>query len=178
MESKIVPLEFLAGIGGILCHGCFDLLHVGHVRYLQWASRLRDASQKTSTLVVTLTADAYFPKYKGESRPAFPQDIRAECLAALQCVDYVAIVNEPTGVLAINTIKPRIYAKGWEAKGVIPFEVAATEFHGGHVAYMEKESESGQMYSSGRILSGEYLKSRNGAGSRPRGIGEGDIGVE
>jgi len=155
--QKILPLAMLYNFNGILVHGCFDLLHVGHIRYIDWARKLGPGY-----LIATLTADAYFPKYKGEHRPAFPQTIRAECLAALQLVDYVAIVEEATACLAITTIKPKIYAKGWEAQGVIPHEVAAVEAHGGHVCYMEKEPGSdGQIFSSGRILSGEYLRSRN-----------------
>jgi cytidyltransferase-like protein len=135
----------------------FDLLHIGHLRYIAWARSLGGGM-----LTATITADAFFPKYKGEHRPAFPQDVRAECLAALQLVDYVAIVNEPTACLAIHTIRPRIYAKGFEARGIIPDEVSAVERNGGRVCYMDKECESGQIYSSGRILSGEYLRSRNG----------------
>ncbi len=169
--NKVVPLESLAAIGGVLCHGCFDLVHLGHLRYFDWASKLKPECP----LIVTTTADAHFPKYKGGNRPAFPQDIRAEWLSHIDLIDFVAIVDEPTGVLAINTVKPAIYAKGWEAKGVIPLEAAATEAHGGRVEYMEKESVNGQIYSSGRILSGEYLRSR---GNRPRGIGDGDYGVE
>ena len=170
MNNKVVPLESLANVGGVLCHGCFDLVHLGHLRYFSWA---RNLLQPEYPLIVTITADACFPKYKGEKRPAFNEDTRAEWLSHIALIDYVSIVYEPTGVLAINTIKPRIYAKGHEAQGVIPLEVAATEAHGGRVVYMEKESVNGQIYSSGRILSGEYLRSRG-----PRGVGDGDYGVE
>lgn len=157
MRNKIVPLESLIDLRGVLAHGCLDLVHVGHLRYFEWASKLKPECP----LIVTITADAFFPKYKGEHRPAFPEDVRAEWLSHIEIIDLIAIVNEPTAVLAINTIKPIIYAKGWEAKGVIPDEVAATEAHGGRVEYMEKESMNGQLYSSGRILSGEYLRGRN-----------------
>lgn len=141
---------------GVQVHGCFDLLHIGHIRYIAWARSLGPGP-----LIATITADAYFPKYKGDHRPAFPEDVRAESLAALQLVDFVAIVREGTGVTAIHALKPRIYAKGWEAKGIIPDEVMAVESHGGYVCYMDKECNAGQIYSSGRILSGEYLRSRN-----------------
>ena len=157
MNNKIVPLESLQDIRGILLHGSFDCLHIGHLRYFSWGKNLHPCNR----LIVTLTADEFFPKYKGECRPAFQQDIRAEWISYIDVVDYVAIVNEPTGILAIDTIKPYVYGKGWEAKGIIPEEVAATELWGGRVEYMEKECESGQIFSSGRILSGEYLKSRS-----------------
>lgn len=86
------------------CHGCFDLLHIGHIRYLQKASRLGDV------LVVTVTPDCYVNK--GPHRPAFPQAFRAEALAALDCVDYVAINEWPTAVETIELLKPNVYAKG------------------------------------------------------------------
>lgn len=157
MNAKITKLWNLTRMRhAIQCHGCFDLLHVGHIRYLQWAKSL----MPSAPLIVTLTSDEHFPKYKGDWRPAFNEQIRAECLAALEVVDHVAIVHEPTGVGAINVLHPAIYAKGWEAKGVIPDEVAAVESHGGRVEYMEKESEKGQIYSSGMILSGELMRQR------------------
>ena len=152
----IVELPDLANVRGTLAHGCFDLLHIGHIRYLKWAASLN----KLHPLIVTLTADAHFPKYKGECRPAFPQDIRAECISALRFVDFVAIVDEPSAVMAIDIVRPHIYCKGWEAQGVIPHEVEAVERHGGRVEYMDKECASGQIYSSGAILSGAYLASR------------------
>ncbi len=169
-QAKIVPLEHLDDIGGILVHGCWDCLHVGHLRLFQWA---RSLSQ--GWLTVTLTSDKHFSKHKGANRPAFPEVIRAEWLAHIAIIDFIAIVREPTGVLAINTIRPSVYAKGWEPNGIIPEEIAATEKHGG-IVRMAKEGENGQTYSSSEILSGEYLKSR--ATRRPRGIGEGDVGVE
>lgn len=88
------------------CHGCFDLLHIGHIRYLQKASNLGDV------LVVTVTPDRYVNK--GPHRPAFPEAFRAESLAALDCVDYVAINEWPTAVETIGLLKPTVYAKGAE----------------------------------------------------------------
>lgn len=153
---KIVPLSELTGARGILAAGCLDLVHLGHLRYLRWARGLKDGC----LLNVAITADAYFPKYKGDGRPCFNERERAEWLSYIGLIDFIAIVEEPTMVLAINTIKPAIYAKGHEAQGVIPYEVAATELHGGTVRYMPKESSNGQIYSSGRILSGEYLREK------------------
>lgn len=166
--DKIKPLEWLAGMGGILLHGSFDCLHVGHLRYFTWGRKL----SKEWPLIVTLTADAHFPAYKGPNRPAFPEGVRAEWLSYIGIIDYIAIVYEPTGVLAINMIKPAIYAKGrdWQVQGILPDEEAAVIRHGGTVHYMPKEGENGQTYSSGRILSGQYLAERTARaviGQRP-----------
>jgi len=73
-----------------LANGCFDILHVGHVRYLESAAREADV------LVVALNDDASVRQLKGEGRPILPASDRAELVAALRCVDYVVIFSEPT----------------------------------------------------------------------------------
>ncbi len=88
------------------CHGVFDLLHIGHIRYLQQARGLGD------TLVVTVTPDRFVNK--GPHRPAFPDHLRIAALAALDCVDFVAVNEWPTATEAIEQLKPDIYAKGAE----------------------------------------------------------------
>lgn len=90
----------------VLTNGCFDLLHVGHVRYLQAARALGDA------LVVALNSDASVRALKGPSRPLNSEQDRAEVLAALACVDYVTIFAEPRATKLIETVRPMIYAKG------------------------------------------------------------------
>ncbi len=90
------------------CHGVFDLLHPGHIRHLQAAKHHGDV------LVVTITRDEYVNK--GPGRPVFPQQLRAESLAALGCVDYVAINDTPTAVEAIRKIRPHFYVKGNDYK--------------------------------------------------------------
>lgn len=90
----------------VLCHGVFDLLHVGHVRHLQ------DAKRNGDILVVTITADEYVNK--GPDRPAFPAELRLEFLANLEVVDYVAVVNESSATPAITAVKPTSYVKGGE----------------------------------------------------------------
>lgn len=92
----------------VLCHGCFDLMHIGHIRHLQAARAMGDV------LVVTVTADAHVNK--GEGRPAFTEEERAESLAALACVDFVAINREPAAVAAIRLLKPNYYVKGQVAE--------------------------------------------------------------
>ncbi len=89
-----------------LCHGCFDLVHPGHVRHLQHAARLGDH------LLVTIAGDAMVDK--GTGRPLIPQELRAENLAALDCVDWVAVNPAPTAVELLEVIKPDFYVKGRE----------------------------------------------------------------
>ena len=88
------------------CHGCFDLMHPGHIKYFQAAKRMGDI------LVVTVTPDRYVDK--GPDRPVFPEMLRAESIAALECVDYVAINQWPTAVETLRLLRPHFYVKGQE----------------------------------------------------------------
>jgi rfaE bifunctional protein nucleotidyltransferase chain/domain len=93
----------------VFTNGCFDLLHVGHVRYLQAARALGDA------LAVAVNGDASVKALKGPSRPINAEDDRAEVLAALACVDYVVIFPETSETRMtelIRAVRPQIYAKG------------------------------------------------------------------
>ena len=87
-------------------NGCFDILHVGHVRYLQKSAALGDI------LIVCLNSDSSVKALKGESRPLNNENDRAEVLAALACVDFVVIFNENTPVNYLARIKPDIHTKG------------------------------------------------------------------
>jgi rfaE bifunctional protein nucleotidyltransferase chain/domain len=88
------------------CHGCFDLMHPGHIKYLQAAKEMGDI------LVVTISPDRYVDK--GPGRPVFSEKLRAECLAALECVDYVAINEWPTAEETLRLLRPHYYVKGQE----------------------------------------------------------------
>ena len=90
----------------VLCHGCFDLMHPGHIKYFQAAKKMGDV------LVVTVTPDVYVDK--GPGRPVFNQDLRADSIAALECVDYVSINRWPTAEETLRLLKPDIYVKGQE----------------------------------------------------------------
>tara|TARA_B100000686_G_scaffold84461_1_gene91288 strand:- start:2990 stop:4522 length:1533 start_codon:yes stop_codon:yes gene_type:complete len=92
----------------VLCHGTFDLIHTGHIRHLQ------EAKKQGDVLFATITADRCV--LKGPGRPVFPENLRAENLSALSCVDYVGIVHEQTAEQPILKIKPHIYVKGTEYK--------------------------------------------------------------
>lgn len=111
--NKVKTLTELSGICAELrkqkkkvvhCHGVFDLMHLGHIRHLNSGKAFGDI------LVVTLTGDKFVKR--GPGRPIFNQDLRAEALANLAVVDYVAVVNEPTAMSAIKAIKPACYVKG------------------------------------------------------------------
>ncbi len=91
----------------VLCHGCFDLVHPGHVRHLQEARATGDR------LVVSVSGDRVV-RGKGTDRPLIPQELRAENLAALDCVDWVVISPEATAVEILERLRPDIYVKGRE----------------------------------------------------------------
>lgn len=95
-----------AGEKIILTNGCFDLLHVGHVRYF------RAARELGGRLIVAVNSDASVRQLKGEGRPRVPQEERAEVLAALQDVDAVTIFNAPDVRELVRLIRPDIHAKG------------------------------------------------------------------
>jgi len=144
--EKILDLQELAararklradGKQVVLCHGTYDLMHTGHIRYLQ------RAKQEGDILLVTVTADAFVNK--GPGRPVFNEQLRAESLAALACVDYVAINHAVSAVEALHAIQPNIYAKGSDYRshsedvtGNIALEQAAVEAHGGRIFYTDE----------------------------------------
>ena len=90
----------------VFTNGCFDLLHVGHVRCLEAARRLGDR------LVVGVNSDASVRRLKGPGRPVVPARRRAEVLAALACVDWVVIFGETTPLALIRSLRPAVLAKG------------------------------------------------------------------
>jgi rfaE bifunctional protein nucleotidyltransferase chain/domain len=121
----------------VMCHGTFDLMHTGHVRHLQRAKLEGDV------LLVTLTGDAYVNK--GPGRPVFGEDLRAEMLAALACVDFVAINYEQAAINAIARLHPHVYVKGSEYRaamddvtGNIAREQQAVEACGGEILYTDE----------------------------------------
>jgi len=121
----------------VFTNGCFDLLHVGHIRLLQQARALGDL------LVLALNSDRSVRKLKGPSRPVQPQNDRAEILAALTCVDYVTLFDEDTPLAVIERLLPDILVKGgdWTVENIVGREVV--EGAGGKVvtiAYLEGAS--------------------------------------
>ncbi|MBL4606206.1 MAG: adenylyltransferase/cytidyltransferase family protein [Pseudomonadales bacterium] len=114
--SKVVSLENMANIVGsfregndrvvALCHGCFDILHTGHLRHFEAAKK------KSDLLVVTITEDRFIKK--GPNRPVFPAEQRAELLAGLRAVDYVAVNRWANAIETIRLIRPSYFVKGQE----------------------------------------------------------------
>jgi D-glycero-beta-D-manno-heptose 1-phosphate adenylyltransferase len=112
----------------VLANGCFDLLHVGHVRYLEAAKQLGDV------LVVGLNNDSSVQKLKGPQRPLMSENERAEILAAFACVDYVVIFQEPTVEQVLLLLKPDIHCKGTDyTEGTVP-EREIVRSYGGRIA--------------------------------------------
>jgi rfaE bifunctional protein kinase chain/domain/rfaE bifunctional protein nucleotidyltransferase chain/domain len=134
--GAIVAEARAAGRQVVHCHGVFDLLHLGHVRHLE------EACTHGDMLVVTVTADRYVNK--GPGRPVFSELLRAQMLAALEQVDYVAVNHAPTAVNALSAVRPSVYVKGSEyanaaddVTGGIVDEREAVEAHGGRIAFTD-----------------------------------------
>lgn len=122
----------------VFTNGCFDLLHVGHLRYLQ------DAQKLGCCLVVGLNTDESIRRIKGPSRPFVPEMERAEMLAGFSCVDYVVLFNEPTACELIEALKPNIYVKGgdYATKPQIPEAEVAASYGGEYIVLPIVEGKS------------------------------------
>ncbi|MBS1769157.1 MAG: adenylyltransferase/cytidyltransferase family protein [Acidobacteria bacterium] len=130
----------------VLANGCFDLLHVGHIRYLAAAKALGDC------LVVGVNSDEQARKLKGEGRPAVNETERAEVIAALRFVDLVTIFPEPTVTELIRDIKPNVHAKGTDyTEDNVPEREIVREV-GGRVAIVgdPKDHSSTELFSRTR----------------------------
>jgi len=116
----------------VLTNGHFDLLHVGHLRYLHAARELGDV------LIVAVNDDAMTAKRKGPGRPVLPQAERAELLAGLKCVDYVTIFSEPTAERVVELVRPDVYVKGGDygPGGAALPEAPIVEAQGGRVVIL------------------------------------------
>ncbi len=135
--SKIVSVDKLAprlnalrqsGSRIVFTNGCFDILHVGHVRYLAAARSEGDR------LVIGLNSDVSVRSIKGENRPIVAQDQRAEVLASLAFVDYVVFFDEPDPLVLIETLKPDVLVKGedWTEETIVGADFVKSK--GGKVA--------------------------------------------
>ena len=111
-----------------LANGVFDLLHVGHVRYLQGAKALADV------LVVAVNSDASTRAYKGPGRPVVPEAERAELVAALACTDLVVVFDEPDVRAVLRALKPDVHVKGTDYTRTTVPERDEVRAYGGRVA--------------------------------------------
>ena len=162
MSEKIVNPDRLAAIAEslraqgrklVLTNGCFDLLHAGHVRYLQAARALGDA------LAVAINGGDSVRALKGEGRPLNTESDRAEIVAALACVDYVVVFSEMRVTRLIEKVRPAIYVKGgdYTPASLDPEERAALEKAGAEIRILPFEpgySTSGLIERMKRLPSG------------------------
>lgn len=132
------------------CHGVFDLLHPGHIAYLEEAKSIADI------LVVTVTAAAYVNR--GPGRPFFNDALRLQSLAALSCVDHVLLVDAPTAIEIIDIVQPDYYVKGQEyavssddVTGNIVYEVEKVRQHGGDIYFT-----TGVVFSSTKLINQNF----------------------
>ena len=160
-RDKIRSLDDLAviarevrtrGRSVVLAHGVFDLVHLGHVRHLEAAAREGDI------LIVTCTADEHVNK--GPDRPVFHDQIRAEMLAAMECVDWAGISEYPTAEQIIDVIQPDVYVKGQDymaadddVTGGIVSEQQAVEAHGGKIVFTQDVT-----FSSSSLINDHFSK--------------------
>lgn len=137
MQSNVLSREQLiervsaareSGARIVLANGCFDVLHVGHVRYLAGARELGDV------LVVGINSDEQVALQKGDGRPVLPATERAEIVAALEPVTYVTIFNEPTVEELLLALKPDVHAKGTDYTTDTVPERDVVRSYGGQVA--------------------------------------------
>lgn len=145
MNDKVLSLDAVSercralqaqGRRVVLTNGCFDLLHVGHVRYLNKARELGDA------LVVALNNDESVRALKGPGRPIVPEDQRAAVLASLASVDYVTIFPEPMASRVVERVRPDIYVKGGDydtGRDSIP-EARIVAGYGGWTVFVDFEA--------------------------------------
>lgn len=144
--KKVIHKEKIKNRKIVLCHGVFDLLHVGHIKHLQ------KAKENGDKLVVTLTPDKYVNK--GPGKPVFNQSLRSEAIAALDSVDFVAVNDSSTAVNPIKVLKPNVYCKGKDYKnfnnditGEIRNELKALRQIKGKVIFTEELT-----FSSSRLI--------------------------
>jgi len=123
-----IATEKTKGSRIVLANGCFDILHAGHVRYLEGARALGDL------LVVGINSDAQVARLKGEGRPILPERERAELVASLQAVDLVTIFAEPTVTELLLAINPDVHAKGTDYTEETVPERDVVRSYGGRVA--------------------------------------------
>ena len=137
MSGKLIPRTEVVALSQrlrnegrqvVFANGCFDLFHVGHVRYLE------GARQQGDVLVVGVNSDRSVHQLKGEGRPLLPEDARAELLAAMECVDYVVIFDDATAESILRDLRPHVHCKGTDYTEATVPEREVIKDWGGRVA--------------------------------------------
>jgi rfaE bifunctional protein nucleotidyltransferase chain/domain len=126
--AAVARAAHAAGRRVVLANGCFDLLHVGHVRYLEGARALGDL------LIVGVNSDASVRRLKGPGRPLMPVEERVEILAALRAVDHVVVFDDDTADRLVAQLRPAVHAKGTDYTPASVPERATVLAAGGRVA--------------------------------------------
>ncbi len=126
--KELVESDRAAGRTVALANGCFDLLHVGHVRYLEAAAAEADR------LVVAINDDGSVARLKGEGRPVLPEADRAELVGGLRAVDYVVLFSEPTVAGLLDELRPDVHCKGTDYTADTVPEREVVRAYGGRVA--------------------------------------------
>jgi len=140
---KIVAEARAAGLRIVLANGCFDVVHVGHIRYLAGARSEGDL------LIVGVNSDEQVREQKGEGRPILPATQRAEIVAALESVNYVTVFDEPTVAELLLALKPDVHAKGTDYTVDSVPEREVVKSYGGRVAIVGDPKD----HSTSEILS-------------------------
>jgi rfaE bifunctional protein nucleotidyltransferase chain/domain len=133
----------------VLANGCFDILHVGHIRYLEGARALGDL------LIVGINSDAQVRALKGEGRPLIPERERAEIIASLRAADIVTIFPEPTVEGLIRALRPDVHAKGTDYTEETVPERDVVRSYGGRVAIVGDPKDHSTTELLGKVMSDE-----------------------
>jgi rfaE bifunctional protein nucleotidyltransferase chain/domain len=164
MTGKMVPRAEVVALGErlreeglqvVFANGCFDLFHVGHVRYLEGARKEGDV------LVVGVNSDRSVRQLKGKGRPLLPEDARAELLAAMECVDYVVIFDDVTAENVLRDLRPHVHCKGTDYTAATVPEREVVKAWGGRVAIVGDPKDHSTRDLLARIA--EQEKSREAA---------------
>ncbi len=138
-----------AGEVGVLSNGCFDLVHVGHLRTLQASRAFGDF------LIVGLNSDAGVRRLKGPTRPVVPEDERAELIDALRCVDYVSLFDEATACELVAAVRPLVYVKSIEYRDKPLPERDIVASYGGRVELVQVHAGHSTTTLLSRIVAAE-----------------------
>ncbi|MBV8857923.1 MAG: adenylyltransferase/cytidyltransferase family protein [Acidobacteria bacterium] len=151
-RNRLIARVAIARKGGarvVFANGCFDLLHVGHIRYLEAAKGLGDL------LVVGVNSDEQVRRLKGEGRPFVPERERAEVIASLRAVDYVTVFHEPTVQELLLALRPDIHAKGTDyTEDSVPERDVVRSF-GGRVQIVGDPKDHSSTEMLGKLMSDE-----------------------
>lgn len=131
LASKLVQEAKTQGKKVVFTNGCFDILHIGHLRYLQ------EAKKQGDVLIVGVNTDSSVKRLKGEERPINGEEDRAELLAGLEAVDYTVLFEEDTPEALLEMLKPSIHVKGGDYRKEDLPETKIVEKHGGEVRILK-----------------------------------------